>query len=163
MKAKAVVLILTFIIVVCLIFIVVWQKVSQNKPNAVALSNAIRVKLSVPIIEANMHPEYSIKTVLFQHWEPNELTPKDYNPLHVTKRTGKDLLSSNTVKEIDVYLKKEMNDSISRLRIMSNIIADTAAERKAWLDFDNKSFILDEDGIDSITLSWKIFYLVRKK
>lgn len=30
---------------------------------------------------------------------------------------------------------------------MSNIIGDAAAERKAWLDFDNKSFTLDENGI----------------
>ena len=76
------------------------------------------------------------------------------------QRTGKDLLS-DAIKEIDVYLKKEKNDSITSLRIMSDIFGDTIAKRKAWLIFYDKSYTLDENGLDSIALSWNIFYLVK--
>ena len=162
MKTKRILLILTFLIVLSLISIVILQKIGENKPKSVASSNAIRVKLGVPIIEANMHPVYSIKTLLFQHWEPDDLTPKDYNALHITKRTGKDPLS-DAIKEIDVYLKKDKNDSITRLRIMSDIFGDTLAKRKGWLNVSDTSFMLDENGIDSVTFSWKIFYLVKNK
>ena len=131
------------------------------------ITNDLREKLHIPIIDDYMKATYKYKDYLGNRWEADKDLPKDTTPLHVWKIMTPLTDSIGLNDEIDAYRKKYNDTLYFQMNIYSKVQGDTIAKRHGRLFFLNNNTLLDMDlsdiQIDSVSRSWGLTYLIRGK
>jgi hypothetical protein len=139
------------------------------------LSNPLRIKLRIPIIDNNMSPVYEYKkSDASNRWVSSNEFP-EYGALsHPFKNVDADLKTLRLKEEWDSYRRK-INDSIfQQINIFSKIIGDTISKRDGSLFYVHrvkrllnspyeKKIDLNEHGVDSVAKKWHLDYLIKDK
>lgn len=141
------------------------QKYISTLPYGI-LSNKIRQKLHIPIIDTDM---------IFKGFFPDKrrwinasnnlnVEPIDDKVIHIWKNVCLHEDDSLKLYEEHDGFSKKINNRIVRLNIYSEIYGDTLSTRRGIVFFRDeslKSRKLDDSQIDSIVKIWGLDYLVR--
>jgi hypothetical protein len=130
-------------------------------------ANDLRVRLHIPIIDDYMKAKNKYNAFFGNRWESGTDLPKDQEPMHVWKTVTPLTDTTGLNEEMDAYRKK-LNDTLYfQMNIYSKVQGDTQVTRHGKLFYNNYNKLLDIDltdiQIDSVSISWRLKYLVRGK
>lgn len=130
-------------------------------------ANELRERLQIPVIENDMIAVNYYNDFFGNRWESGRDYRLDTIPLHVWKNVIPFNDTAGLAKELDAFRKKYNDTLYWQMNISSKIQGDTMVTRDGRLFLYGTNNLLDVNltdlEIDSVSKTWGLNYLVRKR